>query len=665
MRKLSYTFALALTSFFLFTSAESYAQAVQDPASINVYEASGPITVDGVLDETSWLTASPQIMFKLGGEPSGISNTPTNGAVVKPPYTDSSTTYVKYLYSGTNLYVSLKSDDKQVCKFDWEGDGMFMILKNPIDQNSELKLYVINSTTFGAETGGAAPIPAGSYGGVGVVNGTIYDSTDVDGGYTAEAYIDLSALGYPTLPASLQVSVVIFDPDNFSAGAPPWGPNGNFYKQWWGSEWGSEFKTLNFVQGTSPYDPPSIIVYGAQGVITVDGLLNEPEWAVNVPQIMFKKDGVPSGNNFTPTNGVVVKPPYTDESTTYVKYLYSGTNLYVALQSNDQQVCKFDWEGDGMFMILKNPINQNSELKLYVINSTTFGAETGGAAPIPAGSYGGVGVVNGTIYDSTDVDGGYTAEAYIDLSALGYPTLPASLQVSVVIFDPDNFSAGAPPWGPNGNFYKQWWGSEWGSEFKTLVFGNVVPVELTSFTGAFVGNDVQLKWATVTELNNRGFEIQRSINNSEFATIAFVEGHGTTTEQKQYSFVDRNVITRVNCAYRLKQIDFNGTYEYSKVVNLGYTLPLEFTLEQNYPNPFNPTTNIIYAVPVKSNVTLDVYNLIGQKVVTLFEGDVEAGKHTAQFNASTMSSGIYFFRLNAVGQNGVQFTSSKKMTVLK
>ncbi|HRP92313.1 MAG TPA: hypothetical protein PLH53_05415, partial [Ignavibacteriaceae bacterium] len=130
MRKLSYTFALALTSFFLFAGAESYAQAVQDPASINVYEASGPITVDGVLDETSWLTASPQIMFKLGGEPSGLSNTPTNGAVVKPPYTDSSTTYVKYLYSGTNLYVSLKSDDKQVCKFDWEGDGMFMILKN-------------------------------------------------------------------------------------------------------------------------------------------------------------------------------------------------------------------------------------------------------------------------------------------------------------------------------------------------------------------------------------------------------------------------------------------------------------------------------------------------------------------------------------------------------
>ena len=193
----------------------------------------------------------------------------------------------------------------------------------------------------------------------------------------------------------------------------------------------------------------------------------------------------------------------------------------------------------------------------------------------------------------------------------------------------------------------------------------VVPVELTSFTGAFVGNDVQLKWATATELNNRGFEIQRSISGSAFATIAFVEGFGTTTEQKQYTFTDRNVTAGVDHAYRLKQIDFDGTFDYSDVVNVGSTIPTEFALEQNYPNPFNPTTNIVYAVPVKSNVTLDVYNLIGQKLVTLFEGDVEAGKHVSQFNASSLSSGIYFFTLTAVGEDGSQFSSSKKMTLLK
>jgi len=196
-------------------------------------------------------------------------------------------------------------------------------------------------------------------------------------------------------------------------------------------------------------------------------------------------------------------------------------------------------------------------------------------------------------------------------------------------------------------------------------FTGIVPVELTSFAGAFVGNNVELKWSTATELNNRGFEIQRSINGSAFATVAFVEGRGTTTEIQQYSFTDRNVESRVNYAYRLKQIDFNGAYEFSQVVNIGFTLPLEFVLEQNYPNPFNPTTSIAYAVPVKSNVTLEVYNLIGQKIVTLVEGQIEAGKHTAQFNATSMSSGIYLFKLTAVGENGAQFSSSKKMTLLK
>jgi hypothetical protein len=193
----------------------------------------------------------------------------------------------------------------------------------------------------------------------------------------------------------------------------------------------------------------------------------------------------------------------------------------------------------------------------------------------------------------------------------------------------------------------------------------VVPVELTSFTAAYVGSTVQLNWATATELNNRGFEVQRSANGSPFATVAFVEGNGTTTETQNYSFVDRTVDTRVNYAYRLKQIDFNGDFEYSSVVNLGITLPTEFTLDQNYPNPFNPSTKISYSVPVKSDVTLEVYNLIGQRMMTLVQGAVDAGTHTEILNASDMSSGIYLVKMVAVGEDGAQFTSSKKMTLLK
>lgn len=669
MRKFIYTFALIFTSLFLFASAPLIAQAIQDPAALTIYQATGPITVDGVLNESDWAATAPHLMFKVGGgTPTGTSYTTTGGAVIKPPYTDSSVTFVKFLHYNNTLYISLKSDDMQVCKFDWEGDGMFMVVKNASAQNSELKLYVLNATTFGAETGGTAPIPAGSYGGVGVVDGTIYDSSDVDNGYTAEAFIDLSALGFVTTPSSLQLFMNIFDPDNFSVGAPPWGPNGNFAKQWWGSEWGSELRTLNIVQTTTPFDPASLPVFVTNDVITLDGILNEASWSVDVPHLMFKKDALPTGNSYTPTAGFEVKPPYTDVSTCYVKFLRSGYDLYISLNSNDQQVCRFDWEGDGMFMKIKNFSGASEyEIKSYVgivggVGQFVF--ETNA----PAGVTEGVGYAKPgtTIYDSSDVDAGYSTEVVIHLDQLGYtdPLAPVSLLIN--IFDPDNYSIGAPPWGPNGNFYKQWWGSEWGGTYRTLLPQDIfVPVELTSFTGTFVGNDIQLKWSTSTELNNRGFEVQRNINNAGFATIAFVEGKGTTTEKQQYSFVDYSVQSRVNYSYRLKQIDYNGTYEYSSVINLGFTLPLEFVLEQNYPNPFNPTTNILYTVPVKSDVTLEVYNLLGQKIVTLVNEKVEAGKHTAQFNATSMSSGIYLFKLTAIGENGSQFTSSKKMTLLK
>jgi hypothetical protein len=201
--------------------------------------------------------------------------------------------------------------------------------------------------------------------------------------------------------------------------------------------------------------------------------------------------------------------------------------------------------------------------------------------------------------------------------------------------------------------------------FDNVNFHDVLPVELTSFTAAYVGNDVQLKWATATELNNRGFEIQRSANGSAFTTIAFIEGHGTTTQQQQYSFVDNMVTSNTSYAYRLKQLDFNGAFEYSSIVNVGITLPTEFTLAQNYPNPFNPSTKISFAVPVKSDVTLEVYNLIGQKMMTLFQGSVDAGTHTQVLNADGMSSGMYLVKMIAVGENGSQFTSSKKMTLLK
>lgn len=195
--------------------------------------------------------------------------------------------------------------------------------------------------------------------------------------------------------------------------------------------------------------------------------------------------------------------------------------------------------------------------------------------------------------------------------------------------------------------------------------GSIVPVELTSFTGKYVGNTVQLKWSTATELNNLGFDIQRSAEGNRFVTIGFLQGKGTTTESNNYSYVDRAISPNTQYSYRLKQIDFDGSYDYSEPVNLGKSLPVDFELSQNFPNPFNPSTKISFSLPVNSNVSLDIYNLIGEKVMTVYDGELEAGTHSYEVNGADLSSGIYIYRLTSAGENGINFTSNKKMTLLK
>ena len=124
----------------------------------------------------------------------------------------------------------------------------------------------------------------------------------------------------------------------------------------------------------------------------------------------------------------------------------------------------------------------------------------------------------------------------------------------------------------------------------------VVPVELTSFGATSIGTDVELNWTTATETNNQGFEVQRMRDGGSFGQVGYTAGFGTTTEPKAYSFTDSK-LEAGNYTYRLKQIDFDGSYEYSNEVNVDVELPLEYSLEQNYPNPFNPSTTIKYSIP--------------------------------------------------------------------
>ncbi|MFA6470268.1 MAG: T9SS type A sorting domain-containing protein [Bacteroidota bacterium] len=188
-----------------------------------------------------------------------------------------------------------------------------------------------------------------------------------------------------------------------------------------------------------------------------------------------------------------------------------------------------------------------------------------------------------------------------------------------------------------------------------------MPVELISLSVSLTSSGVKLEWKTATEVNNHGFEVERkTIDNGQLTmhnwkNVGFVEGNGTSNSPKSYSFSE-NVVISGTYAYRLKQIDRDGSLAYSPEVEVTVgTAPKEFALDQNFPNPFNPATTMLFSVQVTGKATLKVYNAIGQEVATLFDGIAEAGQyHQATFNASNLASGIYFSRLTAEGKSLVR-----------
>ncbi|MDP1676449.1 MAG: ice-binding family protein [Bacteroidota bacterium] len=203
----------------------------------------------------------------------------------------------------------------------------------------------------------------------------------------------------------------------------------------------------------------------------------------------------------------------------------------------------------------------------------------------------------------------------------------------------------------------------------TLDANAVLPVELVAFTATANRINADLHWSTATEVNNFGFEIQRSTvsaqsSDKNWSKTGFIEGNGTTNAPKKYSFSDNN-LSSGKYFYRLKQIDRDGKFEYSKSVEvtIGQAVK-EFGLVQNYPNPFNPSTQIQYSLQNASQVSLKVYNSLGVEVATLVNANQEAGSYNVSFNANngvrSLSSGVYFYRLEAGS-----FVSTKKFILMK
>ena len=190
-------------------------------------------------------------------------------------------------------------------------------------------------------------------------------------------------------------------------------------------------------------------------------------------------------------------------------------------------------------------------------------------------------------------------------------------------------------------------------------YDETVPVELTTFSAELSDNSILLRWETATEINNSGFEIQRKeISDTDWIIIRFVNGKGTTTEKSFYSFMDVPKLNRTY-EYRLKQIDFDGTFTFSDILKIEYLID-EYKLYQNYPNPFNPTTTIKYDLPNTSEVSLIIYDILGRKIKELVNTKQQAGRYEVQFNASNLASGVYIYQLIAE-----KYMSSRKMILMK
>ncbi len=171
-----------------------------------------------------------------------------------------------------------------------------------------------------------------------------------------------------------------------------------------------------------------------------------------------------------------------------------------------------------------------------------------------------------------------------------------------------------------------------------------LPVELTAFTASAFGEAVALTWATASEENNAGFDVERSVDGVAFDRIGFEAGAGTTTEARSYRFVDRSVPFASTLFYRLRQADVDGAFAYSPVVEVQVT-PSAIALLPNAPNPFTGATRLRYELPEPSTVTLQVFDLLGRRVASLADGEQPAGRHEMTFDGSRLATGTYFVRL--------------------
>lgn len=182
-------------------------------------------------------------------------------------------------------------------------------------------------------------------------------------------------------------------------------------------------------------------------------------------------------------------------------------------------------------------------------------------------------------------------------------------------------------------------------------FSEIVPVELISFNGIANKDGIELTWSTATETNNSHFEIEKSTGGQPFALIGTIPGAGTSSDKKDYIYLDASTSRGTEYSYRLKQIDFDGGVSYSRILSVVMPVPAVFLVEQNYPNPFNPSTSITFTLNKGAHVAVTIFDVLGSSEITLLNESLEAGKHSVTFNAENLSSGIYLAKIQVENQS--------------
>ena len=558
-----------------------------DPAVIKVVSVETAPTVDGVLDENAWTRRYDRLVFNAGMGTGDVDFAVTGGVEVQAPYTDTTSTIVKIVHDGLDLYISLDSDDKSVCRFNssWEGDGLFMKVKDASGTDVEYKLYFnLEGTDPDIHLELPGLYPSSAEGAAFKKSGTIVnDTTSVDSGYTAEMVIHLADLGYTDPYSDIQVLINIFDPDGYTGVAGEAWDVGQFYKAWWGSEWGPDMRILRLS------DPPNRIALATEDDIVMDGQITESFWGGAETVIVGRDTHGSTGGYYSqwsdPAND------YTDASEAVIRFVHKGELLYIAVESNDMSVGKWSpgWEADGLFLWMTDKGDYAPAARKEIKAMYFSGVEGDGISfetndQIPTGSAEGVSFEpEGTVTHTgtNGDDAGYSLELVINTADYGYE-VGDTVRLSAVIWDLDYSSADEYD-AAIADYAPEWWGTQWADP---------------NFERYFMYRGVVLSSSPVSADNA-------------------IAG------------------------------------------------PTDFSLSQNYPNPFNAGTVINISVPEAGNVNLEIFNVLGQNVATLYNGFLSAGSHSFSWNSlgdnnQQVSTGMYFYRLTVGDQ-----IATKKMVMIK